>query len=234
MSSDADGRIEAVCFDLDDTLCRYRRSGSDLLAAAFEAAGVDPFFTVEDYHARYSSFVTASEDVADLRESCFAAISRDRDRDPAIGRAVARAYAAERDHRAVDPMPGAIEVVERLREDYAVALVTNGDAGMQSQKLDAIGLDDAFEAVVHAGYDTPPKPEPDPFHHVLTALDVSPARAVHVGNSLYSDVPGAKRAGLRAAWYTGGEVGGSADPDPAPDYRLDSLRELLDPPWLRG
>lgn len=36
---------DAVLFDLDDTLCRYRRSGSELLAAAFERTGRDPFIT---------------------------------------------------------------------------------------------------------------------------------------------------------------------------------------------
>jgi putative hydrolase of the HAD superfamily len=234
MPPDADGPVEAVCFDLDDTLCTYRQSGADLLAAAFADVGVDPFFTVADYHARYSEFVADSEDVRDLRANCFAAIARDRGRDPDAGRAVARAYAAERDHRAVDPLPGAIEAVERLREDHAVALVTNGDPGMQGTKLDALGLDHAFEAVVHAGYDTPPKPEPDPFHHVLDELAVDPERAVHVGNSLHSDVPGAKRAGLQAVWYAGGEVGDTSDPAVMPDHRLDSMHELLDLPWVRG
>ena len=218
-----DGAVEAVCFDLDDTLCTYRQRGGDLLASAFADVGVDPFFTAEDYHARYSEFVADSEDVRDLRANCFAAIAHDRGRDPETGRAVARAYAAERDHRAVDPLPGALAVLEGLEL-----------AGQPLGHLGQLGLADAFEAVVHAGYDTPPKPEPDPFHHALDELAVAPDRAVHVGNSLHSDVPGAKRAGLRAVWYAGGDVGDASDPDVAPDYRLDSMHELLEPPWVRG
>ena len=162
--------VDAVCFDLDDTLCAYRRTGAELLDIAFADAGVEPFFTVEDYHARYAEFVADSDGVADLREACFAAIAADRGRDPAAGRAVARAYAAERDHRAVRPLPGAREAVARLSADHSLALVTNGSAPMQSRKLDALGLADAFETVVHAGYDTPPKPEPDPFHRALADL----------------------------------------------------------------
>lgn len=69
--------IDAVPFDLDDTRCRYRQSGRDLLASAFEAVGVDPFFTIEDYHARYAEFVADSEDVRDLRYACFTAIARE-------------------------------------------------------------------------------------------------------------------------------------------------------------
>jgi FMN phosphatase YigB (HAD superfamily) len=141
------GPVDAVLFDLDDTLCEYHRGGDELLSSAFEDVGVEPFFTVEDYHARYSAFVSDTEDIRELRAECFAAIARDRGRDPEVGRAVADAFSTERDHRAV-----------RL-------------------------------------------------------------------------FPGAKAAGVRAAWFTGGEVGGGTDPDPAPDYRLDSLRELLEPPW---
>lgn len=225
--------VETVLFDLDDTLCAYHRSGEELLAVAFEDAGVDPFFSIEDYHARYSAFVAETDDIRELRTACFAAIARDRDRDPDLGRAVATAYAAERDHTAVRLMPGARDAIETLGGRYRLGLVTNGGPAMQGQKLDALGLGDAFETVVHAGYDTPPKPEPDPFHRALDDLESTPDRAVHVGNSLYSDVPGATAAGVCTVWFTGGEVGGETDPDPEPDYRVDSLAALTDPPWTR-
>lgn len=223
--------VDAVLFDLDDTLCAYQRGGGELLSLAFADVGVEPFFSVEDYHARYADFVADSEDIRDLREACFAAIAEDRGHDSEVGRAVADAFSAERDHRSVRLFPGARDALETLAADHRVGLVTNGDPWMQGQKLEATGLANAFETIVHGGYDTPPKPEPDPFHVALDALDVSAERTVHVGNSLHSDVPGAKAAGVRAAWFTGGEVGGGTEPDPVPDYQLDSLRELLDPPW---
>jgi len=225
------GQVEAVLFDLDDTLCEYHRGGGEVLALAFEDVGIEPFFSVEDYHARYADFVADSEDIRDLRAACFAAIARDRGHDPAVGRAVADAFSSERDHRAVSAFPGAHEAIETLGEDHHVGLVTNGDPWMQRQKLEGVGLADAFEVIVHGGYDTTPKPEPDPFDAALGDLGVQPGRAVHVGNSLHSDVPGAKAAGVRAVWFTGGEVGGGTDPDPQPDYRIDTLESLVDPPW---
>ncbi|WP_255148823.1 HAD family hydrolase [Halorarius halobius] len=217
---------DAVLFDVDDTLCRYRRSGGELLEAAFDDAGVDPFFDVEAYHRRYGEFMADTDGVAELRRACFATLAEERGRDPEVGRAVADAFAAERDHRAVDPLPGAREAVDRLAEDHAVGVVTNGDPGMQSQKLEGLGLADAFEVVVHAGYDAPAKPDPEPFRRALSTLDVTPERAVHVGNSLTSDVAGAHNAGLGAAWLDQG-----VDPDPQPHYVLDSMRDLHAPPW---
>ncbi len=73
---------DAVLFDLDDTLCRYRRSGSTLLSAAFERTGIEPFIDAEEYYGRYPEFVEASESMADLRERCFAAIAAEKGRDP--------------------------------------------------------------------------------------------------------------------------------------------------------
>lgn len=226
--------VAAVLFDVDGTLCTYRQSGRDLLARAFETVGVEQFFTAETYHDRYSEFLEDSGSVRELRRRCFAAIARECGRDPALGRRLAEAYASMRDHAAVDPTPGARAAVERMRRRHRVGVVTNGSPEVQPAKLDALGLSDAFEVVVHAGYDTPAKPAPDPFHAALEALSTPPSAAVYVGNSLSADVAGAHNAGLRSVWYAGDEdqnQDSDPGPDPSPDYRVDSLAELETPPW---
>lgn len=216
--------VDAVLFDIDDTICTYQRSGEEILPVAFETVGVDPFFTVEEYIDRYREFVGQSDTMSDLRQRCFAAFARERGHDPAVGREIALAYAAERDHTAVEFCPGARETLRRLASEVPLAAVTNGSPDMQSVKLDALGITDHFETVVHAGYDAPPKPEPEPFHDALDALGVRPGRTVHVGNSLASDVAGGRRAGVQTAWVTNGSNGN--DPDPEPDYVLDSVDDL--------
>jgi putative hydrolase of the HAD superfamily len=223
-------RVETVLFDLDDTLCEYRRSGAELIALAFEDVGVEPFFGQTEYHRRYPEFVDDTETVEELRSECFTAIAADADYDPETGRALADAFAAERDHRNVRPLPGAHEALERLAEDHRLGLVTNGAPGMQGLKLEGLGIRDSFDVLVHAGYDAPGKPAPEPFHHALSRLDSTPDRAVHVGNSLGSDVAGARAAGVGSVWLPDGAHGGP--PDPTPDYTLESLHDLLEPPWL--
>lgn len=220
-------QLDAVLFDLDDTLCRYRRSGSELLEAAFKRTGHEPFITREEYHARYPEFVDDSDSMADLRERCFAAIAESKGRDAAAGRRVARAYADERDHGDVEPLPGVEAAVEAVSE-LPLGLVTNGSPEMQAPKLAALELTDAFDVVVHAGYDAPAKPDPEPFEVALSALDARADRMVHVGNSLESDVAGAHAAGVRSAWLSdAGDPSGHE-----PDHTLASLEELpsvLDP-----
>lgn len=216
--------VDAVLFDIDDTLCSYRRSGAELLALAYERAGVDPIFTIEEYHDRYRRYAATNENMPALREECFADLAGERGHDPSVGREIARVYADERDHANVEWCPGAREALRELHGDVPLAAVTNGAPEMQSVKLDALGAGDRFETVVHAGYDAPPKPEPDAFHLALDALEVAPERALHVGNSLSSDVAGGVRAGVRTAWIPNGSD--RTDPDPQPDYVLDSVGEL--------
>jgi FMN phosphatase YigB (HAD superfamily) len=217
--------VEAVLLDIDDTICEYRRTSSDILSVAFDEVGVEPFFTAAEYNERYGDFADESESIQDLRERCFASIAGDRGYDRDVGRSVARVFADERDHGNVRFQPGAREAVENLTGTVPLGAVTNGAPGMQSTKLDALGITDHFETIVYGGYDAPAKPAPDPFYLALDALDVSPARTVHVGNSLSSDVAGAKKAGVRAAWLKNGEEPAATD-SPEPDYVLDSMAEL--------
>lgn len=222
--------IDTVLFDLDDTLCAYRREPGEVLEAAFSRAGVEAMFSVADYYDRYDDYLEESDDIDDLRERCFGDLAAEAGYDRGAGRAVARAYAAERDQRAVELLTGARDVLDALALEHRLGLVTNGDPGMQRRKLEAVGLAEDFETIVCAGYDTPAKPSPEPFEIALEALEATPDRAVHVGNSLSTDVAGARAAGLRAAWVP---VEGSAPeaPDPEPDYALESLSDLTSPPW---
>ncbi|WP_267640305.1 HAD family hydrolase [Haloarchaeobius amylolyticus] len=223
--------VDTVLFDLDDTLCTYRRSVPEMLDVAFEAVGVDPFFAAPDYYERYDRFVDDCSGMRELRATCFASLAEETGYDPDLGRELAAAYADERDHGNVEPLPGAGSAVEALAGDHRLAVVTNGAPEMQGQKLSALPFADAFEHVVHAGYDTPAKPAPDAFHHVLDLLGSDSARTVHVGNSLRSDVAGAQAAGVRAAWLAGEAGQHPGTDEPTPEYVLESLGELTDPPW---
>lgn len=223
--------VEAVLFDLDDTLCTFVQSSAELLAESFDAVAVEPFFTLSEYQARYGDYVDESDTVEALRASCFADLAAERGHDRDTGRALAGAYSELRDYT-VEPLPGAGEVVEALSETYALGLVTNGRPSIQNPKLDDFGFVDRFEAIVFAGHDAPAKPSPEPFLRALDPLDVEPARTVHVGDSLESDVAGARAAGVRSVWVSEDAAGGRPDgADPAPDYAVASLGELSPPPW---
>ncbi|ELY57571.1 HAD family hydrolase [Natronolimnohabitans innermongolicus] len=226
------GVVDTVCFDLDHTLCRYTRPGSEILSRAFERVGLetDAPWTVDDYYGRYRTYLEESSGADDLRRRCFADLAVDAGYDRETGRAVADAYGEYRDREAVEPLPGARNVLETLATENQLGLITNGEPGMQRAKLEATGLDAHFETVVYAGYDTAAKPSAEPFERALDALGSTPDRAVYVGNSLASDVAGARAAGMQSVWVPHGQDVPET-PDPTPTYRLEGLAELSSPPW---
>ncbi|MFB6095735.1 MAG: HAD family hydrolase [Halodesulfurarchaeum sp.] len=217
-------RVDTVLFDLDGTLVEYERSSATVLDRAFERAGVEPFFEVAEFEARYEDFFPTSDSIADLRERVFADIASTKGRDPAVGRAVAREYAAERDHSRVRLLPGAEAVLDAMA-DRPLGMVTNGDPGMQRPKLEATGLIDHFDPIVYAGHDAPAKPDAAPFHLALEGLGAEPSRAAYVGNDPDADVGGANAAGLTSVWLRNGAPS-EVDPDAA--YIIDRLDDLLE------
>jgi len=218
--------VEAILFDLDDTLCVYEQTADEVLTAAFDAVGVAPFFDGDEYVARFDEFLDAGEEVAEIRRACFTAFAEKAGYERALGREIAAAYRERRDPSGVTFTPGAREALDAVADDYRVGLVTNGDPTLQGPKLDSLGIADRFETVVHGGVDAPYKPNPEPFHLALDDLGVDPGRAVHVGNSLESDVRGALAAGLEAAWIADGR-----EPEPRPDYVFETVAGVADEPW---
>jgi putative hydrolase of the HAD superfamily len=91
-------------------------------------------------------------------------------------------------------------VLTTIRQSHRLGLLTNGASCLQREKLDASGLADFFDAVVVSGDLGVGKPNPDAFHHVLTALHGDAREATMVGDSMTRDVDGAITAGLEAIW----------------------------------
>ena len=97
-----------------------------------------------------------------------------------------------------EPIPGAVETVERLRRlGLRTALVANWDVALH-EHLRALGLTPLFDAVVTSAEAGVPKPDPRIFELALSRLGVPPARALHVGDEPF-DEEGARAAGMRFA-----------------------------------
>ncbi|MFB6155735.1 MAG: HAD family hydrolase [Haloferacaceae archaeon] len=223
-------QIEAVLLDLDGTLVRYERSPGEVLRASFEALGTEPLFPVEEYYARYDEFAEQCDSMDELRAECFAALAAERGYEPQRGRDVAEAFGDERDQTNVELLPSAERVLDELDRTYRLAVVTNGTPDAQRQKVDAVNLDRWVDTVVVAGHETPPKPAPEPFERAMRTLDATPATTVHVGDSLETDVAGATAAGIDSVWISEREGHGEV----TPTHRIDSVGDLLAPPWATG
>jgi putative hydrolase of the HAD superfamily len=213
----------AVSFDLDGTLCRPLQSEGELYDGAFDAAGVDRFGDPTELWAALDGDPPPHDDESYLATG-FESVALAHGRSDAPVRELARGFLDAVDYSKVAFRPGARDALARARRHGPVGLVTNGPERRQAVKLDALGIADAFDAVVYAGDMSNRKPHRDPFDRAVAALDVPASDAVHVGDSLEYDVAGALGAGLAAAWVPSEEA--RAPDDYRPDHVLRSLEDF--------
>lgn len=91
------------------------------------------------------------------------------------------------------------DAVEFLRRvDRPVCCVSNADTKPLLAAIEKHGL--RFDAVISSESVRCYKPQSRIFERALECLEISPERAIHIGDSLHSDIAGAKRAGIAAVW----------------------------------
>lgn len=133
---------------------------------------------------------------------------------------------ARRRRELQDPLPGAEQILQRLRSaGLHIGLLTNGAPDLQREKIEASGLGMYFDAAVVSGEIGTGKPEPEIFRHLLEKLGTEPHESLMVGNSLTRDIAGAKRVGMASCWLA---LEGEDEPvgSVEPDYTIQSLGEL--------
>jgi putative hydrolase of the HAD superfamily len=212
--------LRAVGFDLDHTLAVPDRDRRQILAAAVDDVDAPPISR--------DAYLRAHRDdhAAVTRSPIFAnVLPADADVTP---EALADAY-RRRIAEAVAPVEGASGLLDALRADYAVGLLTNGPVKAQGDKLDALDWWTAFDATLVTGHLPAGKPDARAFDALAGALGVDTTEIAYVGDEPVADVEGATAAGARAVqvvWQDG------PDPHPDADAVVDRDRLAADLPGV--
>ena len=133
-------------------------------------------------------------------------------------------YVATRAEGVYETYDDARRTLDVVGQRFRIALITNGPSANQRSRIEPLGLDRYFEAIVVSGELGIRKPDPAIFEHMLRELDVAPAAAVYVGDNLEADIGGAHAAGLAAVWIN--RTGATAEGF-TPDAEITTLDELL-------
>jgi putative hydrolase of the HAD superfamily len=188
--------VAGVLVDLDDTLFPQ----SAWLAGAWRAVAATAAPAVEPHRFEAALVAVASEGT-DRGRVIDRALERLDDDTTAVD--VTALVAVFRAHRAadLDCYPGTRDALRALRQHVPVALVTDGDPGIQRGKIVALGLDDAFDAIVCSDElgRAFRKPDPAPFVAALDAIGVAPGAGIMIGDRPDKDVAGARAAGMLGA-----------------------------------
>ncbi|MFW6155148.1 MAG: HAD family hydrolase [Planctomycetota bacterium] len=198
-----DRTIQAVVFDLDDTLCSerdYVRSGYGAVAATMAADPVASSAIAEWMWARFCEGRTER-----MFNAAAAAFGLPDDPDT-----IARWVACYRDHRPqIAPHADAVEVLEALRGRVKLGLLSDGFLPAQALKLDAVGLQAYFDAIVFTeamGRDCW-KPSPAGFERIAAELNVPHNCCAYVGDNPSKDFVAPNALGwLTIQWRRDGQV----------------------------
>lgn len=104
--------------------------------------------------------------------------------------------AAKAVFRTVAPLaPRVREVLESVRRNHRIVLLTQGDVTVQQRRIEDSGLRWLFDEVHIV-----PRKDATVLHDLLRQLGASPSSSWMVGNSVPSDVNPALAVGMRAVW----------------------------------
>ncbi|XP_047507093.1 N-acylneuraminate-9-phosphatase isoform X2 [Pieris napi] len=119
-----------------------------------------------------------------------------------------------------------IHLLESLREDYLLGLITNGPSRAQWQKIEKLGLRKYFDCVLVSG-DLPwEKPDQNIFLEACKLLSVEARHCIMVGDKLETDIQGGKQADLLSTvWIPLHKDDPESD---LPDFTLQNVTELPD------
>ncbi len=122
---------------------------------------------------------------------------------------------------------GAIEICERLSEDYRLFIATNGVRETQEKRISNSGLAPFFERVYNSqsvGYQ---KPQVQFFEHLAKDIDgFDKSTVLMIGDALATDIKGGIDFGIDTCW-----VNITSKPNTTelkPTYEIKSLYEILD------
>ncbi len=143
------------------------------------------------------------------------------------------AYCLEASDRFLDfcsCKPGLVEGAKELMDyfrnrGYRLHMCSNGFHEVQYKKLRACGLYEYFDTIIlseDAGYN---KPAPEYFDYAFKKSGAKKESTLMIGDNFQTDILGAKRAGLRVAYFNRYPEYPATEPI---DYEVTSLRQLMD------
>ncbi|MGC1451582.1 MAG: HAD family hydrolase [Candidatus Sulfotelmatobacter sp.] len=122
-------------------------------------------------------------------------------------------------------LPGTRDALQRLRRQYAIAVISNAD-GKIDTVLQRCGIEDCFASITDSGKVGHEKPHPAIFEMALREMKAVAAESLYVGDVYSVDYVGARNAGMQAVLF---DVAGAYREREFP--RVESLAGLED--WLK-
>lgn len=96
---------------------------------------------------------------------------------------------------------GTIEVLDYLKSNYSLHIITNGFAEVQDKKLNNSGIDKYFETITNSENAGAKKPNPIIYNYALASANANKENSIMIGDCIDADVNGALDFGIDAIYF---------------------------------
>lgn len=226
-------RYRHLFFDLDRTLWDMDRNARETLAELFEKYEVQKkgIASSEIFIAHYNKYndllwdryrrrLIDKSTLRALRfKQTFAHLGV---HDAELADLFDREYITEAPKR-TNLIPGALEVLDALKADFKIHIITNGFPEVQHHKIAHSGLSDYFDVIITSegcGYS---KPDKRIFKHALKKAGTTKEESLMIGDDLEVDIVGARESGWDQVFFNPSK----GEHSEKVTYEISDMRELL-------
>lgn len=218
-----------LIFDLDDTLMDFKLAEKTAIAKVFTRHGIDDSDQTIELYSKINKEFWESFERGDIkREEIFTG------RFERFLKVVGKALSPEKlSDDYFDKLSlcgfvydGAKELLKALSKNHTLIAATNGHLPIQKSRIALSGLEKYFDGGIYISEALgTQKPEKEFFDIILSDLKNPPKSEVLVlGDSLTSDILGAKNSGLDSCYV---DLRGKGGGEELYTYRVTSLKEIL-------
>ncbi|MFD8002385.1 HAD family hydrolase [Streptomyces mirabilis] len=225
-------RIDAVVWDIDDTIFDYTAADRAGMRNHLAAEGLLGGASVEQALARWREVTDAQWARFSAGETDWQGQRRERVR-VFLGEPLSDTEADAWFDRYITHyesawslFPDVLPVLDSLVASHRHAVLSNSSLLVQDRKLRVLGVHDRFEAILCAAELGVSKPAAAAFHAACEALELPPHRVAYVGDHPEIDGRGAAEAGLFSVWIDRDGTRTAAGGPPKGPHRIASLAEL--------
>lgn len=217
-------KYEWVFFDADETLFSFDAYAG--LKKAFKPLGVD--FSQQDYLAYeavnqplWVQYQNGEVTSRELQHKRFEVWSQKLDVTPQeLNSAFLTAMT-----QICKPLDGVVNLLNALKGNTKLGIITNGFVENQESRLEATGLKSYFDLLVISEQVGFAKPHPGIFHHTFAQIGHPPPNQVlMVGDNPIADILGGMNAGIDTCWLNASKK--LTPQGVTPNYHVSSLMEL--------
>lgn len=213
--------LKALFFDMDETLCdtaganeqarrqmahaAAARYGADFDGEGFASAYLKGIYRqwTAPQRARYMPIIEEQGENA-FRLQLLRDLLTERGVKE-VSEATVRAFQDQFDRdrlEAFDFYPGILEFLAEARKLFTLVVITNGPEFSQVPKVEAVRLADHVDHIIIGGQQPEQKPARSIFSRALALAGCEAHEAVHVGDSLATDIAGALGSGITSVWVS--------------------------------